>query len=117
MGEHRSHERHVRRPGQPLVVRLEDSDGLIVQRYVGPVLPKGASGKKWQFKSKLDGLQKVDIIDKRVSLGAFQVKVKAKRWFTSEQADDDAEGTILVLRFGTQCWSHEATLKIDDEEL
>jgi len=25
--------------------------------------------------------------------------------------------TILVLRFGTQCWSHEATLKIDDEEL
>jgi hypothetical protein len=101
---------------QPVTVRLEDGDGLIAQRYIGPVAPKGTSGKKWQFKSKLDGVQKIDIVDKTATLGAFQVKIKAKRWFSAEAADDAPEGTFVIVRVGGPCFSHEATKKIDDPE-
>ena len=100
--------------GQPLTVRLEDSNGLIATQYLGAIPPAGTSGKKWKFKSKADGIQKVQIVDKRLSVGAFQMKLKAKHWFASDDATDDADATILTVRVGTQCYMHEATVKTDD---
>jgi hypothetical protein len=101
--------------GQPVTIRLEDSNGLIATQNVGPLPPLGSSTTKWMFKSKANGIQKVQLSDKRLKLGAFQVKVKAKRWFASDDATDDAESTILTIRFGAaECYSHEATSKQDD---
>jgi hypothetical protein len=43
--------------------------------------------------------------------GHFQVKVKAKRWYSTQAADGPAEETTLTILIGSSCYSHAATKK------
>jgi hypothetical protein len=45
--------------------------------------------------------------------GYFQVKVKARRWFTRMAADEPASDTTFTLIIGDNCYSHVATKKGD----
>lgn len=97
---------------EPVTLRLDDGNSTpIVRRSLDPLPPLGASGRKWQFKSKGDGLRKVQLL--RLSPGQFKVAAKAKRWFAAAAADQPAAATELTLTIGTQCFRRAATRKID----
>jgi Tol biopolymer transport system component len=101
--------------GEPVGVRLDDADTApIVAKSVGTLPPVGMSGRQWQFKTKDDGLQKVSLKDLAPSgPGDFQLRVKAKRWFTAAAANQPAGATTLTVTIGGQCFSHAATRKTD----
>jgi hypothetical protein len=45
--------------------------------------------------------------------GIFQVKTKAKRWFTAAAADEPAASTVLQVNVGAACFTRAATKKVD----
>jgi hypothetical protein len=97
---------------EPVTVRLDDADTVpIAKRAVGALPVKGTSGKLWRFKAKGDGLRQVALKD--LSPQGFQLKVKAKRWFTAAAANQSAASTRLTVTIGGQCFSHVATKKTD----
>jgi Tol biopolymer transport system component len=102
--------------GDPVVVRLDDGDSQpIALRSLVTLPPLGASGIKWRFKSKSDGLQQVQLksLEARQP-GMSQIVVKAKRWFTAGAANEAAANTRLTIIIGgAQCYAHEATKKTD----
>ena len=71
--------------GDPVVVRLDDSDSQpIALRSLLTLPPLGGSGTKWRFKSKSDGLQRVQLKSLEAKQpGMSQIVVKTKRWFTA----------------------------------
>jgi hypothetical protein len=96
----------------PVTVRLDDTDSApIVQARVASVPAKGTTGTLFVSKTKSDGLQKVLL--KETTPGVWLVKVKAKRWFSAAQANQAAADTWLTVTIGTQCFTHEGTLKIE----
>ena len=101
--------------GEPVTVRLDDSlhvgDDPVAQQALGALVPVGKSGTKWQFKSKTNGVQNVQV--KLKAPGSYQVVVKAKRWFPTAAAQDTADHTRLTVNLGTHCFTRAATLKID----
>ena len=101
--------------GEPVSVRVDDGDSQpLVQRLIATVPPSGSSGTKWQFKSKLDGLQQVALKDLGPKHpGMFQLQVKAKRWFTAAAANGTVANTRLTVQIGAQCFTHLATKKTD----
>jgi len=98
----------------PVTVSLVDSDGTIASQAIGRVPAKGSSGKKWLTKIAGPGVTRVQLKDMSPNAsGKFQLKVKAKGWFTAAAADESAATTQLVITIGGQCFSHVATDKID----
>jgi hypothetical protein len=104
--------------GDAVVVRLDDADSQpIAIRSLLALPPLGASGTKWRFKSKADGLQQVQLKSLEAKQpGMSQIVVKTKRWFTAAAANDPTPGanTRLTITFGgTQCYTHVLTKKTD----
>jgi Tol biopolymer transport system component len=99
--------------GEPVTVHLDDLDSVpIVAATLPTVPPQGNSGKAWQYKAKTDGLQLVQLKNLAPKHpNRFQVKLKAKRWFTMGAADEPASATTLTVIIGDHCYSHVATKK------
>lgn len=99
--------------GEPVTVRLDDTDSSpIVAETLATLPPKGTKGNTWEYRVKTDGLRSVALKNLAPkNPGHFQVKVKAKHWFSSEAADRPAEETTLTLLIGSSCYSHAATKK------
>lgn len=100
--------------GQAVAVRLDDSDTTpIAQQVVGTLLPKGKTGKQWQYKVTAKGLQRVTLTDLGPRQpGMFRVVVKASKWFTASAANQNAANTRLTLTFGGQCFTRVAKKKL-----
>jgi hypothetical protein len=95
-------------------VRLSDTDSpLIVAQTVGTLPPQGTSGKRWQFRSAADGLQKVALKWRAPRQPGTKVALKAKRWFTAAAADQSAGSTLLTVQVGGVCYTHPVTNKRD----
>ena len=86
---------------------LGDDDGA--GRMIRFVL--GLSGKKWLFKSKANGVQRVQLI-KLPLASQHRIIVRTKRWFTAAAAEDVKEDTHVTITVGTQCFTHAVTTKI-----
>ncbi len=100
--------------GLPITVSLVDTDGTIASQRIGAVPAKGSSGKKWLTKIAGPGVTKVQLKDMSAKVpGKYQLKVKAKGWFTAAEADESAANTQFLLTLGGQCFSHAATDKVD----
>jgi hypothetical protein len=104
--------------GDPVVVRLDDGDSSPIAIRSLPTLPPlGASGVKWRFKSKIDGLQQVQLKSLEATQpGMSQIIVKSKHWFTAAAANDPAPGAntrLTITVGGTQCYTHVLTKKTD----
>src|SRR5207237_5517490 len=94
----------------PVGIRLDDSDSTpIVRQTVGSLLPVGASGTTFRFKTKAFGVQQVQL--KEAGGGMYKLVIKAKRWFTAAAANDSAANTRLTIDIGTQCFTHVVTAK------
>ncbi|HYR96819.1 MAG TPA: hypothetical protein VEM57_08780, partial [Candidatus Binatus sp.] len=100
---------------EPVTVSLSDTDTpTIASQSVGALAPLGTSGRKWQFKTRADGVQKVALQNLAPSqTGKFKLSVKAKRWFTAAAANQSAPNTVLTVRIGNLCFGHAATRKIN----
>ena len=97
---------------EPLHVRLDDTDSSpIGERSLGALPPKDAPFRKWQFKSRAAGPQKVLLKD--LGGGQFKLTVKAKRWFTAVQANQVAADTRLTVIIGGECRGMALTRKSD----
>jgi protocatechuate 3,4-dioxygenase beta subunit len=101
--------------GEPVAVSLSDGDSpTIAAQTVGTLLPVGRSGKKWQFKSNADGVQRVMLRSLAPrSPGKIKLSVNARRWFTAAAADQSAAATLLAVQIGSLCFTHSATKVID----
>jgi hypothetical protein len=101
--------------GEAVAVRLDDSDSTpIVQQAVGELPAKGKSGKRWQYKVKPKGLQRVTLTDLGAHQpGMFRVVVKASKWFSAGAANQSAADTRLTLSLGDQCFTRVVKKKID----
>lgn len=99
-------------PATPLTVELADGDSTpIVRARIVGLIPLDEAGTKLRYKVKTTGLQQ--LLVKRKQPGMWQVKVKAKRWFTAAQANQPAAQTYVTLRIGTACFSGSVTTKRD----
>jgi hypothetical protein len=100
---------------EPVNLEFFDTDNQpLADQQFATLAPLGSSGKKWRFKTKLDGIQKVQITDKtKKAPGSYQIKVKAKRWFPGAWAADPPAQTVLRITVGTQCFRQTATKKRD----
>jgi hypothetical protein len=98
-----------------VTVRLADTDTpTIASQGVGSLPAIGSSGKKWQFKTRNDGVQKVSLINLAPRQpGKFKLQVKAKHWFTAAAANQPAANTQLTVQIGNLCFTHAATRKTD----
>jgi Tol biopolymer transport system component len=100
--------------GEPVTVRLDDRDSEpIIETTLPTIPPQGKTGRAWLYKVKTDGLQSVQLKSLPKRPGYFQVKVKAKHWFTRQSADEPASETTFTLVIGDNCYSHIATKKLD----
>ena len=101
--------------GDAVVVRLDDGDSQpVALRSLVTLPPFGKSGKTWRFKSKVDGVQQVQLKSLAPKQpGMFQLVVNAKRWFTAGAANDTAASTRFTITVGGQCFTHVATKKTD----
>src|SRR5262249_30290601 len=101
--------------GEPVTVSLSDSDTPTIASQSFAALPaQGTSGRKWQFKTLADGVQKVTLQDKTSRQpNTFKVSVNAKHWFTAAAANQLAADTNLTVRIGNLCFTHVATKKTD----
>ena len=101
--------------GEPVSVLLHDADTpAIASRLVGAVPPKGHKGGRWRYKAKAPGLTTVDLADLDAKIpGKLRVKLKARRWFTANAANESAAATTLTIRIGPRCFSHAVTKKSD----
>lgn len=98
--------------GDPVTVRLDDTDSApLALQAVGALPPKGASGTKWQWKTKAAGVQKAQV--KARGAGQYKVFVKAKKWFSASAANQPEGSTQVTVTVGTQCFTGPATTKID----
>ena len=76
--------------------------------------PVGHSGKKWRYKVKGDGLNKVILKDRSpAETDVLAVTVKSKGWFSAAAANEAVANTRLVIALGRQCFSLVATAKVD----
>jgi hypothetical protein len=100
---------------EPVTIRLDDTDTQpIVKRRIPSLVPGGNPPRKWQFKSKADGLQKVLLKADAAHPGSFKLVVKAKHWVPfANGADLGAAATDLTVTVGSQCFAHPATKKTD----
>src|SRR5262249_54092209 len=100
---------------EPVIVSLADSDTpSIVSQSVGALPVVGTSGRKWQFKTKLDGVQKVALLDMSSRQpGTFKLTVTTRHWFTAAAANQPAANTDVTVRIGNLCFTHVATRKTD----
>jgi YVTN family beta-propeller protein len=99
----------------PITVSLADGDSpLIASQSVGALTPLGTSGKKWQFKARANGVQKVGLRNLApAQTDKFKLSVKTKAWFTAAEANQSAANTLLTVRIGDLCFTHAATRKTD----
>lgn len=67
---------------------------------------------KWQFKTKVFGVQKVQLATGPAP-GQHRISIKTKRWFAAAEANDTAANTRLTVTIGTQCFTRAATVKVD----
>jgi len=101
--------------GEQVTVSLSDTDTpLIAQQDVGPLPAIGSSGKKWQFKTRSDGVQKIALTNLAPhETGVFKLSVKTKHFFTAADANQSAANTLLTVQIGNNCFTHAATKKTD----
>jgi hypothetical protein len=101
--------------GEPVTATLVDSDSpSIASQTVGTLPPSGSSGKKWQFKTTADGVQRVALKDLSPRKpGQFKLNLKTKHWFSSADANQPAASTFLTVQIGNVCFTHVATKKTD----
>ncbi|RMF21216.1 MAG: hypothetical protein D6760_09955 [Deltaproteobacteria bacterium] len=101
--------------GEPVLVRLDDSDSTPIAIESIPTVPaRGKSGKKWLYKQRDDGIQKIMIKDRtKKSPATFLIVVKSKHWFSSAAANQAAAATDFTAVIGDRCFRHEATKKIE----
>jgi hypothetical protein len=100
---------------EPVTVTLSDIDTpTIATQAVGALPPSGLSGRKWQFKTKLDGVQRVALKNLAPNTpGKFKLQVKTKHWFSAAAANQPAPNTSLTVQIGNLCFTHVATRKVD----
>jgi len=100
---------------EPVTVRLDDTDTQpIVRRLIAALPPRGTPPRKWLFKSKADGVQKISLRPDPSAPGQFRLGVKAKHWFAfTDGADQPAAATDVTVTVGSQCFRHAATKKTD----
>jgi len=100
--------------GGPIRVTLADTDSATIATAELPTLPpSGMTGKKWLHKTKSLGLQRVQLVNLAPSKpGKFKLVVKAKKWFSSAQANLPPNETTLTVTVGSECFQHTVTKKI-----
>jgi hypothetical protein len=99
-------------PGIPVGLVLADSDSPVVAGGgVGPLPPKGASGRLWQYTSRGLGLKRLGL--KNLGGGQFLAKARARKWFTAAAANQPAAATTVTMIIGETCFTHAATDKLD----
>jgi YVTN family beta-propeller protein len=100
---------------EPVTVTLSDIDTpTIATQAVGGLPPSGLSGRKWQFKTTLDGVQRVSLKNLAPNTpGKMKLQVKTKHWFSSAAANQPAPNTSLTVQIGNLCFTHVATRKVD----
>jgi hypothetical protein len=92
---------------EPVTIALTDTGGTLASQSLVVLPPLGKKGNKWQFKSKLDGVQKVVLKTAGPTLpGQFKMMVKTKHFFAA--ATDTAANTHLTVTVGGQCFAHAA---------
>jgi hypothetical protein len=93
---------------EPVTVALTDTSGPIASQSLVFLTPVGKKGNKWQYKSKLDGVQKAQLKSLAPALpGKFQLAIKAKHFFAT--ANDTPANTHLTVTVGGQCFAHTAS--------
>jgi hypothetical protein len=100
---------------EPVTVSLSDGDTpTIASQSVGTLPPLGTSGKRWKFRTVVDGVQKVVLHDLGPrQAGTFDLSVRTRRWFTAAAANQSAANTVLTVQIGNRCFTHAATRKVD----
>jgi hypothetical protein len=93
---------------EPVGVRLVDSDGVIAAGDVGVLSPR--AGMRWRHFLRGRGLRLVELKDDGATM---TLRVKTKKWFSAEAADEPAASTRLLVRIGNQCFAHDVTRKVD----
>jgi hypothetical protein len=102
--------------GEAVTVSLSDTDTpTIASQNVGALPALGSSGKKFQFRTIADGVQKVGLKNLAPRQpGKFKLAVKARHWFSAAAANQSVPAnTSLTVRIGNRCYTHVATRKID----
>jgi hypothetical protein len=101
--------------GEPVIVRFADTDSdPIASQDVGSLPAKGASGKKWLFKTKDPGIQKMSLKDRsNKTPGEFRLVASTKDWFTSAAANQPAASSRVTVTFGARCFGHVVTKRKD----
>jgi hypothetical protein len=98
--------------GEGVVVSLYDSDALIATENAGAI-PEQRPGKKWVLRRSGSGVWNV-VLQNRGSMrpGHFTLEVRARKFFTREQANEGPATTILTVEIGERCFAHSVTTKI-----
>jgi hypothetical protein len=101
--------------GEAIRVRLEDVDSSpIAEGAVTSLAPKGDTGKRFSSKTKADGLRKVGLTTLAPRQpGKAKLVIKAVRWFSSDQANQPAASTTVIVRIGGQCFLQGVTEKVE----
>jgi hypothetical protein len=93
---------------EPVTVALTDTSGPIASQSLVFLTPVGKKGNKWQYKSKLPGVQKALMKSLApLSPGKFQLQIKTKQFFPA--ANDTPPNTHLTVTVGGQCFAHAAS--------
>jgi hypothetical protein len=99
--------------GEPVTVRLDDSDSLPINSQDLANLPAvGTLNKFFKFTKKGDGLVKVALQKIVKQPGRYRLTLGAKKWFTSAKANQPAASTFLTVTIGSQCFTLPVTKKI-----
>ena len=101
--------------GEPVSIRLDDSDSSPIATATIPTVPPvGSSGKRWLHVTSGDGVHKVLLVNLAPrQAGKFKLIVRARRWFEADDADKPQGETSVAVTIGGRCYGRIATLKVD----
>jgi hypothetical protein len=101
--------------GEPVTVRIDDQNSSpVVSQTIATLPPKGASGKRWQYRTTPPGLFKVGLTDLSPRQpGRFKLLVRAKEWFSAAAADQSPAATTVTVVIGPRCVTRGVTDKTD----
>jgi hypothetical protein len=86
----------------------------VVSQTLATLPPKGASGKRWQYRTTPPGLFKVGLTDLSPRQpGRFKLLVRAKEWFSAAAADQSPAATTVTVVIGPRCVTRGVTDKTD----
>jgi hypothetical protein len=98
--------------GAPVSLALADADSLLIAgQGLGP-LPQRRK-RAWAYRRRGQGVVRVALRDLSPRQpGKFRVRMKARRWFTADEANQAAGDTEVRVRIGEECFVATATKKL-----